>query len=88
VGLKRLFGPENKNSEVLAGHTTVATHLIFSLLFKEQSLQQAAILFREFVQSLPNLLLNLLPGNDFNDANRGIENRIDDFVISWKLSAP
>jgi hypothetical protein len=83
-----LFGAKNKNSEVFARHTIVATHFIFSPLLKEQSLQQATILFGELIQSLPHFFLHFPSRNDFNHANGGIENRIDDFVIGWKLSAP
>ena len=49
----------NKDSEVITVYAKITAHLIFTPLLKEQSLQQAAIFFREFVENLPNPLLHL-----------------------------
>ena len=88
VQLEGLFGAMNKNSEVVTGHTKIAAHLIFTPFLKEQSLQQAAIFFREFVESLPNPLLHLPPGYGFGDTNSWIANGIEDSGVSRNLSAP
>ena len=77
----------NQDPEVVTGHTMIAAYLIFTPLLKEKGLQQAAILFREFVQNLPHLLLHLPPGDGLKDADRRIKNGIDDFLIGRKLSA-
>src|SRR5215831_4012671 len=71
-----LFGAMNQDPEVVTGHTMIAAYLIFTPLLKEKGLQQAAILFREFVQNLPHLLLHLPPGDGLKDADRRIKNGI------------
>ena len=82
VQLEGLFGAMNKNSEVVTGHTKIAAHLISTPLLKEQSLQQATIFFREFVENVPNLLLHLPLGDGFGGTNRWIGNGIDDSGVS------
>ena len=77
----------NKDSEVLAVYTKIAAHLMFTALLKEQSLQQAAIFFREFVENLPNPLLHLPQGDGVGDANGLVGDGIDESVSSRNLSA-
>jgi len=78
----------NKNSEVVTGHSKIAAHLIFASLLKEHSLQQASIFFWEFVESLANSLLELVPCDRFKDTHTRIGNGIHDFGISRELSSP
>lgn len=85
VRLEGLFGAMNKDSEVLAVYTKIAAHLIFTALPKEQSLQQAAIFFREFVENLPNSLLRLPQGDGVGDTNGSVGDGIDESVSSRNL---
>ena len=82
-----LFGAVNKNPEVFTGHTKIAAHLIFIPLLEKEGLQQATVLSREFVESLPHLLLNLPPGNGFSDTDGRIQDGIDHLGIGRYLPA-
>src|SRR5215475_2810411 len=88
IRLEGLFGPINQNSEVVTGHAKLAAQLVFTSLLKEHSLQQTSIFFWELVESLPNLLLKLSPGDGFKDTYTRIENGIRHFASNRKLSSP
>ncbi len=77
----------NKDPEVFPVYTKIAAHLIFIALLKEQSLQQAAIFFREFVENLPNPALHLAQGDGVGDANGLVGDGTDDSVSSRNLPA-
>ena len=87
VRLEGLFGAMNKNSEVLMVYPKIATHLVFTALLKEQSLQQAAVFFREFIENVPNPLLHLPQGDGVGDANGSVGDGIDESVSSRNLPA-
>ena len=76
-----------QDPEVLTAYTKFAAHLIFTALLKEQSLQQAAVLFREFVENVPNLLLHLPQGDGVGNANRSVGDGIEESVGSRSLPA-
>lgn len=68
-------------------YTKIAAHLVFTALLKEQSLQQAAVFFREFIENVPNPLLHLPQGDGVGDANGSVGDGIDKSVSSRNLPA-
>ena len=85
--LEGLFGTMNQNPEVFTGYAKIAAHLILIPLLNKQGLQHASILFREFGDGVPDLLLHLPPDKGFGNTDRRIENGIDHFGIGRNLSA-
>jgi hypothetical protein len=85
VRLKGLFGAMNQDSEVITVYAKIAAYFILTPLVQEHSLQQAAILFWQFIESLPNPLLHFPQPDSIASSNGSVGDGIDEPLGSRNL---